>query len=136
MEEPQTLVTVGTFTSPVEAHLAKGRLQVEGIQAIVLNEHHISVNWPMSQALGGVKVQVPAEQLEAAKKVLEALARGEYAEPDALETKCPICGSNNIKARFSLPKLLFLIVSLGLSAIFPIRREKLICRRCAHKWSS
>ena len=69
-------VTVGAYNNPIEAHLARGRLEVEGIPALLAHEHHVWANWVYSQALGGVKVQVPAEHAVAAAKILDAHNRG------------------------------------------------------------
>ena len=35
------LVTIATFTNPLEAHIVRGRLQAEGIETYVAHEHHI-----------------------------------------------------------------------------------------------
>ncbi|NOX42698.1 MAG: DUF2007 domain-containing protein [Gammaproteobacteria bacterium] len=65
-------VTVRAYNSPIEAYLAKGRLEVEGIPAYLAHENHVWVDWVYSQALGGVKVQVLAENAENASKILDA----------------------------------------------------------------
>ena len=51
-------VTIASFTSPLEAHMARGRLEAEGIPAFIAHENHIWAEWFLSNALGGVKVQV------------------------------------------------------------------------------
>ncbi len=66
-----SLLTVESFSDPLEAHIAKGRLEAEGIQAFVANEHHIWANWMMSHALGGVRVQVASENIDVAKRIIE-----------------------------------------------------------------
>ena len=69
-------VIIGAYSNPLEAHLAKGRLEAEGIPASLAHEHHVWANWVYSQAPGGVKVQVPAEYAERAARVLDAHNRG------------------------------------------------------------
>lgn len=71
--------TVARYDTALEAHLAAGRLQTEGIDAVIADEHYVTINWMMAGALGGVKIRVPAEQAEAAAAVLAQLQAGEFA---------------------------------------------------------
>ncbi|MEI2415299.1 DUF2007 domain-containing protein [Orrella sp. JC864] len=71
--------TIARYDHVLQAHLAAGRLQSEGIDAVVADEHYVSVNWLMANALGGVKIRVPAEQADAALAVLAQLDAGAYA---------------------------------------------------------
>ena len=64
------LVTVATFNQPIEAHVVKGRLESEGIETFLADEHVISMNPFYSNAVGGVKVQVAEEDVEEALKIL------------------------------------------------------------------
>ncbi len=136
------LVTVGTFTGPIEAHLAKGRLEAEGIPAFLAHEHHIWANWVFSQALGGVKLQVVAENAARAEAILRENVGGGYEAalkqqfPDIRENACPQCGAKEFKSAIPLGLLVLLIVTLGLaSVIFPVRRENHTCVQCGHKWT-
>jgi hypothetical protein len=53
------LVTIATFSFPHEAHLAKVRLDAFGIPSFIADEHTINMQWFYSNALGGVRLQVP-----------------------------------------------------------------------------
>ena len=39
------LVSVASWASPIEAHLARSRLEAAGIQAFVADEHIVAVHW-------------------------------------------------------------------------------------------
>ena len=65
-----TLVTVATFTTPLEAELARGRLEGEGVEAHVADGELVTADWTMSNAVGGVKVRVAAEDADRARAVL------------------------------------------------------------------
>jgi len=54
-----SLITVKTFRDPWDAHLFRMRLEADGIPAFVANDQHVWMKWPISTALGGVRVQVP-----------------------------------------------------------------------------
>ena len=83
------LVTVARFTSPLEAHIARSRLEYEGIRAVVLDEAMITMNWLYSNALGGVRVQVLESNVEAAEEILETAK-------DPLRSSVPLWGKTEM----------------------------------------
>lgn len=65
------LVTVRSFWNLLEAELAKGLLDAEGIEAFLFDDNMVRLDWFNANALGGVKVRVDRGNLEAAQRVLE-----------------------------------------------------------------
>jgi hypothetical protein len=65
------LVTVSVFATPEEAHICKNRLEAEGIDAQLMDAETVGMAWYYGNALGGVKVQVRAEQMDEAQRVLQ-----------------------------------------------------------------
>src|SRR5690349_2384905 len=87
------LKTIATFSKPEEAHLFRTRLEAAGIPAYVQDEHFIQMNWLYSNAVGGVRVQIADEDLDAAR---EFLANDSPQSPsDAVDVVCPKCGSHD-----------------------------------------
>lgn len=91
------LVTIATFSFPHEAHIAKAQLDALGIPSFIADEHTINMQWLYSDAMGGVRLQVPAEFADQAREVLNEPAEiapipeseiGPEPEPDV----CPYCG--------------------------------------------
>lgn len=76
------LVTVERVTEVWEAHILRARLEAEGILASIADEHLVAMDWFYSNAIGGVRVQVPACELNRALEVLAALQRGDFALGD------------------------------------------------------
>jgi putative signal transducing protein len=76
---PTMFTTVAHYTDPIEAHLARGRLQSEGIDAHLGDEHLAMANWEWRLAVGGVKLRVAERDAERARAVLRAMDAGEYA---------------------------------------------------------
>ncbi|RJQ49565.1 MAG: hypothetical protein C4528_00130 [Gammaproteobacteria bacterium] len=66
------LVTVATYDLMPYAHIAKGRLEAEGIPAVLADEHLVQADWLYSPAVGGIKLQVEAEFAGRARAVLDA----------------------------------------------------------------
>lgn len=75
-------VTVATFDTSPEAHIAMGRLQAEGIDCHLADEHLVQTDWLYSIAVGGIKLQVIPEN---AQKALQILARDDSQEVDGNE---------------------------------------------------
>ena len=61
---------IAAFGTLLEAELARGRFQSEGIAARLLDEFTIGIAAHLSPALGGVKVVVPIGDVELAREVL------------------------------------------------------------------
>lgn len=65
-----TWVTVRQYSLPYEAHLDRARLESEGITALVADEHTISMQWMLSDALGGVRLRVRDVDLPRTEEIL------------------------------------------------------------------
>ena len=131
------LVTVETYTNPVEAHISKGLLESEGIPASLGSEHHVWSSWHFSQALGGVRLQVPAAYVNHAQDVLAKQRRGDFQlaleeEQNLESTRCENCGSTDLRYTHSpWSMLLLLVITLGISGlIFPPRINHTRCNSC------
>jgi hypothetical protein len=66
-----TFVTVAVFTYAHEAAIPKARLESEGILCFLRDEHTLFLQPFFSSAGGGIKLQVNAEDVEDAIRVLE-----------------------------------------------------------------
>jgi hypothetical protein len=66
------LATVATFGSPVEANLARNQLEAAGIKAFLADEETVGMVWPLTNALGGIQLQVGDRD---AKEALAILAK-------------------------------------------------------------
>ena len=126
------LKTVANFSFPYEAQIAWAKLDSEGIPAFIADEHTINANWLYSNALGGVRLQVPAEFVEDASSILAE----EYA--DDLEKEqgydsltCSKCGGANTEFQGTNKRgafLAFLVIDFPL---YPVK-DKFKCRDCGH----
>jgi len=65
------LVTIATFSFPREAHLAKAQLDAFDIPSFITDEHTISI---FSNAMGMIRLQVPAAYAAQAQQALNELA--------------------------------------------------------------
>jgi hypothetical protein len=82
-EQPQELVAVATFTWAGEAKLAEALLRSESIPCFLRDEHTIQMNWCWGNALGGLRLMVPAEFAERAREILGAQVSEQELEAQA-----------------------------------------------------
>ena len=65
-------ITVVTFQYPHEAYVIKSKLESEGINVLLHNELIVQAQSFLSNALGGVQLQIDESDLERAKPILSA----------------------------------------------------------------
>ena len=65
------LVTIATFDQAAQARLAENALKEAGIAVTVNDESLVAMDWLLSNAVGGVKVQVWEDDADRAVSVLE-----------------------------------------------------------------
>ena len=130
------LVTLARFRDPLDAELARARLEGAGIEALILDQHLTGINWFYSLALGGVRVQVDASDLDAGRRALREDHSADLA--DIPESRlpadgdgCPRCGSARIRARVQRPA-----AALSLAMGLPLApwRRLWTCEACGHHW--
>src|SRR5450759_3602447 len=92
-------VTLRKFRDLPEALLAKGSLESAGIQAYLVDDNMIRMDWFISNLLGGIKLKVRAEDAEPASEILnqpipemlDVEGVGNFEQP-----KCPRCQSLDV----------------------------------------
>jgi hypothetical protein len=62
--------TIATFGDGIGAHLARGRLQEAGIRVFLVNENTVWVAPHLTNAIGGIKLQVAEEDVDKARTLL------------------------------------------------------------------
>ena len=135
--DAERLVPVATYHQPHEAHLARLRLEAEGLRCVLEGEHMGGLAWPPTS---GVRVLVPAWQVELACGVLGACEPGvgaagsaDWVTGDLEATRCPVCGSLRVRdARVSAAGGGFRWRVLGVP--LPFLRRRAACRQCGHRW--
>ncbi len=65
------LVTVAIFPLPQDAYIIRSRLEAEGIVSFLKDEFTVQTDNFLSNAIGGVKLQVSEDDVQKAKDILE-----------------------------------------------------------------
>lgn len=136
--------TVGNFPDLASAQLAQSLVEDEGIRALIPDQYFAGIDWLMSTAIGGVRLQVPPEHAETALARLarpEPIAAGDLAqfgEPRD-EDRCPVCASESIAPRPYRRRVkavtmfsIFLFLLVGPFVLFI--PDRLHCSSCGHTW--
>jgi len=134
------LITIANFNEPLEAHLAKIKLESAGIKCFLLGENFTATYWWASFADRGVKLQVKETEAKRALEILE-IKEGHGLEKDGkkdltVETYdllCPKCHSENIEYEKFSRKAAFLSI-LFFRFPLPILKKKYKCKNCGYVW--
>ena len=130
------LKTIASFRDLPLAELAKLKLESEGIPGFLQNKNLVAVDWALSFATGGVKLQVPEEQADLAIQILDedcsadlAGVDEEFPEPEKSDL-CEKCKSPNLKTLDARRKAGAWSLLLGIPFIFLRKRHQ--CADCGH----
>ena len=81
--EFRDLVTIRSYWGLLEAEMARGLLESAGIEAFLFDDNMVRMDWFNANALGGVKLRVDADNVDAANRVLDEAAEKAAAEIDS-----------------------------------------------------
>ncbi len=139
------LITLRTFDNYVTAHIVKAKLETEGIACVLIDEHTVTMQWHIANAIGGIKLQVPENELEQAEHILQVTEQEAEAEKetdgfydeediDQLDPNnriCIHCGSKNTrKLDFQKKPAALSWLFLGFPLFF--RSDKWHCFHCGN----
>ncbi len=85
------MVTVKTFDNYFSANIILGRLREAGIECYLFDEHTITIDPLLTNAIGGIKLTVQKKDMEMVEGILK-----QFEEEYLRAALCPKCGANNI----------------------------------------
>ena|SRR5688572_11258606 len=142
-------VSVSSYDHPAEAHIARQKMESEGIDAYLDNENLVATDFLLSNATGGIKLMVREPDVSAAEAVLRSKGTAELAIEEGRDIgdggegdddsycdedwRCPKCHRTDVdlvplRRRLAMLSLLLLGVPLLLAS------RRLRCRNCGHEW--
>ena len=132
MDTP-SFVTVASFETSLAAWIYRNRLANQGLNPIIVDEHTVNVYWLYSNAIGGVKVQIPAAEITEFKSKLNL--QTDYCFPSIVDdsnenlTSCPRCNSIEFHVN-KWPKRLIFLTWLVFGFPIPIYSATTNCDDC------
>ena len=128
-------VTLRQFRDLPEALLAKGSLESAGIQAYLVDDNMIRMDWFYSNLLGGIKLKVRAEDAQAASEILnqpipetlDVEGVGNFEQP-----KCPRCNSLDVADGVLNKFVSYATAYVGIP--IPVYKKGWTCHACGNRW--
>ena len=142
-EDAGEFVTIRAFRDLPEAIVARNMLEQAEIPCSLADEHAVGINWIWSNAIGGVKLQVPATYVEAAEAVLAQPVPAEFATDGSeyVQPVCPKCGSLDVmaddldrKIKLTSTVAYGLPMVIGLPALAFVKKGAWKCLNCECRW--
>jgi len=132
------LVTLKRFDDTISAHLMKARLESEGIESFLFDEHTVAINPLESFALGGIKLKIHERDKSHALRILEELEGSKLAHLRAF--RCPVCGSDDLVTYIKPSVGIKSVIHFFISSIFAIQptqyRRNHQCKICGKQFRS
>jgi hypothetical protein len=133
-----TLVTLQHFRDIPEALLARGKLESAGIDSVLADGNLIRMDWLLSNAIGGIRLQVDKRDLDSARAILDEPILPEFDTDEIgenfVQPRCPRCCSLDI-AFEKIDRFWTFALWLLLSFPIPIRKSTWKCYTCGIEWA-
>lgn len=132
------MITVARFQYTSEAIIIQGRLEAEGIKTFLADSQTINTDPLISNAIGGVKLQVWEEDIERAKAILDEISRYSVDDEGNL-IQCSRCESNKVEMVTSISdKKSFFAFVVGLFSLsLPLYvKQKYKCSECGFEFTN
>lgn len=132
------LITIAGFDEPLQAELAKMKLNTEGIDCFLAGENFVGTYWLLANAEGGVKLQVRQTDAEKALRIIERSqttkdVEREIPAEESINPACPKCNSEDVEYEKFSRKLFYLSILL-LRFPLPFLKKSYKCKNCGHTW--
>ena len=124
-----TLETVQVYGAQMDAELARMLLESHEIPAFIIDGQMVSTNSLLSNAIGGIRLQVRHDDLHRAKEILTESAAKKTAEAGDWGV-CTSCGSTQLEPRRHTRGVFLTILLFGFPLWFA--RTRLYCRACGY----
>jgi len=104
-----SFTTIAVFQYSAEAQIIKGRLEAENINVFLADEYTIDTDPMVSNAIGGVKLQVYTEQTEVAKNIIRTIDASLLKDP----ILCSNCKSSNFSLKMNIKNLFLKLIPVS-----------------------
>ena len=129
--------TIARFQYTTEAQIIKGRLEAEGIEVFLKDHLTIDTDPLVSNAIGGVKLQVLSKDAMKAQHILSTI--NQYSlDDDGNQIECPNCSSGKVELFSTITdfKSFFAFLVGFIFGTLPFHtRYKYKCENCSTQFS-
>ena len=135
--EEEKFTFLRRFQYSSEAIIYQGKLESQGIDVFMRDNHIVDSNPLYSNAVGGVKMFVKTEDFVKANELLDEVSLYSV-DDDNQPMKCPECGAEEVDMVTSIKdwKSFFSFVMFILFYIAPfLAKHKYKCQNCKHEFN-
>lgn len=130
------LVTVASFDTATEAHLARAKVEADGVPAFIVGADSMQMN-PMFTFYPGMQVHLQVRRMDM-DRAQELLSRDhdEIASPESGFDSCPRCGSHHIE-RTRITNRTYLAwgyIFVPVAILLGLLNRGWRCRECGNRW--
>lgn len=104
-----SLKTIAVFQYSAEALIIKAKLESENVSVFLADEYTVDTDPLVSNAIGGVKLQVDFEQVERAKSIIKMIDASLLKE----EIRCVNCHSVNFNLRITFRNIVLKLIPIN-----------------------
>ena len=135
-----SLITISTYNSAIDAHLACAKLESEEIESYILDENIVTINPLFTNMIGGIKLQVDEQDAEKAMLIIAEMNNQPITNEENNIICCPNCGSSELYSGFKSFNSFRGVISAIFSFLFmvlPIYVEtNYRCKKCENEFKS
>lgn len=128
-------VMIRRYRDLPEASIAKSVLDSAGIESFLVDDNLVRLDWFYSNLVGGIKLFVRAEDVEAATKLLDQAIPEKFEvgnQEEFEQPRCPKCQSFEVSFNGMDKSASYATMAFGIPII--IKRKGWNCRSCGHSW--
>ena len=129
------IIVFKTFNNPINANIAKGLLESNGIETFLQDENTIYINPIYTTALGGIKLLIKESDYEDANKLFSDSEK--EIDISNKNLVCPNCSSNDVLIKNKHYWFMLIIMFLSFSFTPNAGNLKIYkCKICKHVWEN
>lgn len=137
---PEEIVTLWRYRDLSEALVAKAKLQSEALRCSLADDNIVRLNWFLSNAIGGVRLQVVDVDAEAAMELLaEAIPPSFSAEEtgeEYVQPECPNCHELDTSYETFYRGVTLWALWLWSLPFWIPRLKRWKCEACGNRWKA
>jgi hypothetical protein len=133
----EELVTLWRYRDLPEALVAKSKLDSAALWCFLADENMVYLNWFMSNAIGGVRLQVSdtdaADAMMLLGEEIPAVFSAEDVGEEYWQPSCPTCRSRDVTFEPFSKGLALVVLSFARVPVW-IPEKLWKCEDCGHEW--
>lgn len=133
-------ITLKIFDNVIDAYILKSRLENDGIECFIFDEHIVTQDPLLNYAVGGIKLKVYEKDYAPALEILKEINETPYLDEQEKIIQCPSCTSTDIISGHRSMKGIKGIISMITSfffMIFPIYANPVYrCNNCGEEFKT